>query len=183
MPFAASAVPISPIGQTSGEVTAPLDYFGLGVLPTGTAEASMIGDNPIFFFDITGGEIDPDGNAVIEHEGSGFELFSLDMPSTSVSVANLLIDTGAGTVSGNVDGNPVKWVLATFGEITEDGIQLLLSSGAAGGLTDIFGLADFTGREVVLANTSPVPVPLPAALPLLVAGLGSVLVVARRRKA
>jgi hypothetical protein len=71
----------------------------------------------------------------------------------------------------------------TFGTPGTGGIPLLISSDLAIALTSIFGAGDLTGAEFGLANTSPTPVPLPAGLPLLLAGLGGLAVLRRKRAA
>lgn len=174
----AGTVGIAPIGVTTVEVTADLAGLGLGGAPVGSATAN----GAVFSFPITGGSI-TDGNALIEHDGSGVTLFTLaEDNNASVSVGNFLIDTMMGTVSGDVFGLATGVTFFTFG--TPDplrGIPLLISSDLAIALTSIFGAGDLTGAEFGLANTSPTPVPLPAGLPLLLAGLGGLAVLRRKR--
>lgn len=176
-----ASVGIAPTGITTVEVTANLTGLGLGGAPVGTATAS----NGVFSFPITGGTIDTvTGNALIEHDGSGVQLFALADPAVNVSVGNFLIDTFAGTVSGNVLGAPGSVTFFTFGTPGASGIPLLISSDLAGALQSIFtGAPDLTGAEFGLANTFPTPVPVPAALPLLLADLGGLALLRHKRAA
>ncbi len=174
----AGTVGIAPVGVTTVEVTAPLGLLGLGGAPVGSADAS----GAVFSFPITGGSI-TDGNALIEHTGSGVNLFALADPTVNVSVGNFLIDTMLGTVAGDVFGGATGVTFFTFGTPGAGGIPLLISSDLAIALTSIFGADDLTGVEFGLANTSPTPVPLPAGLPLFLAGLGGLAVLRRKRAA
>jgi hypothetical protein len=179
---AALAATIAPTGETTVLVTAPIGSLGLGANPTGTASVSDAGGQPLFAFDITGGTIDGAGNALIEHDGSGVELFALAQPGISARVANFLIDTAAGTVSGNVNGGAGATVLFTFGNVTAGGIELNISADLAGALTAVFGAPNLTGVQFGLANTAPSAVPLPASALLLLAGLGALGAARSRRK-
>jgi hypothetical protein len=136
----------------------------------------------VFSFPITGGSI-TDGNALIEHEGSGVSLFAIADPTVEVSVGNFLIDTMMGTVSGDVFGLATGVTFFTFGTPGAGGIPLLISSDLAGALASIFSAPDLTGAEFGLASTMPTPVPLPAGLPLLLAALGGFAVMRRKRAA
>ena len=185
---AASAAPITG-GETTVEVTAPLDVLGLGGAPFGSATT----DGAVFTFPITGGEADDDG-AVIEHEGSGVTLFALADEAIAATVGNFVIDTAEAGVLGDVIGGAEDLTLFDFGEAGETGIPLLITTTLAGALTEVFGADDLTGAEFGLANTAPVvddagtpptgpaPIPLPAAFPLLAAGLLGLGAVARRRR-
>lgn len=179
---AASAAPITG-GDTTVEVTAPLDALGLGGAPFGSATA----DGATFTFPITGGDAD-EAAAIIEHEGSGVTLFALADESIEATVGNFVIDTAAAAVSGDVIGGAEDLTLFDFGEAGDSGIPLLISGTLAGALTDVFGADDLTGAEFGLANTAPTvaddmaPIPVPAAFPLLAAGLLGLGAVARRRR-
>jgi hypothetical protein len=184
--FAASVAfgaTISPIGTTNVRVVAPLAALGLGAAPTGTATVDLTGVKPLFLFPITGGTIDASGNAVIQHNGSGLTLFSLDDASLAATVSDFIIDTLAGTVSGIVNGSGPTTVLFNFGGIRPDGIILNVSSGLAGALTSVFGVSDLTGARFGFGNTDPVaaPVPLPASALLLISAVGLAGWAARRR--
>jgi hypothetical protein len=97
----AGTVGIAPIGVTTVEVTADLAGLGLGGAPVGSATAS----GAVFSFPITGGSI-TGGNALIEHQGSGVNLFALADPAVNVSVGNFLIDKMMGTVRATSSGLP-----------------------------------------------------------------------------
>ena len=183
----AQAATILPIGETTVSVVAPLSTLGLGAAPTGTATLDTSGARPLFAFDITGGTVDTSGNALIEHEGSGVQLFALADTTIFAEVGDFLIDTFAGTVSGTVNGAGAGTVLFNFGESTRFGIVLEISSDLAAALAGVFGAPDLTGARFGYANTDPqigpAPIPLPATLPLLAAGLLVAGLAARRRKA
>jgi hypothetical protein len=179
----AASVGIAPTGITTVAVTADLTGLGLGGAPVGTASA--VGG--VFSFPITGGTIDTvTGNALIEHDGSGVQLFALADPMVNVSVGNFLIDTMMGKVFGDVLGSPTNLALFDLGPASGGDIPLLISADLAGALKSIFALdeeIDLTGVEFGLANTFPTPVPVPAALPLLLAGLGGLALLRRKRAA
>ncbi|MEL6102624.1 MAG: hypothetical protein AAFY74_06050 [Pseudomonadota bacterium] len=169
----AATVPILPTGTTSVEVTAPIGALGLGATPLGTATVNTAGANPVFDFPITGGLVDTTAGALIEHNGSGVELFATASPSTTLSLENFLIDTDAGTVSGLVNG-VANAVLFDFGTVDPSGIQLTISGFLAGALTTTFGAPNLSGVEFGIANTAPetAVIPLPAGGVLLLSGLG-----------
>lgn len=183
---AAQAATILPKNDTTVLVTARLAALGLGGAPTGTAGVSLDPDGrPLFAFGITGGTIDKAGNALIEHTGSGVQLFALAAPATSATVGNFLIDTLAGTVSGIVNGAGPSTVLFNFGETTRRGISLNISSGLAGALTAVFGAPDLTGARFGFANTAPetAAVPVPAPFALLLGAVVGLAAIRRRRSA
>ena len=174
-------------GLTTVDVT--LDLGPISASPGGVASAS----GSVFSFPITGGSVDSGGNALIEHDGS---LVTLSFGADFVTVGNFVIDTAAANVSGVANGTGIatgasKVELFTFGAQTADGIPLLISStlnsalGATFG-TDavfaVFGAEDVTGAQFGIANTSPEVVPLPAAGWMLLAGLGGLAVIRRRRR-
>lgn len=180
----ATAVGIAPKGQTTVEVQkALLSGLGLGGAPTGTGQVSELLDSFLFAFDITGGTIDTHagGAAVIRHDGSGVRLFALADTNIGAEVGNFVIDTAAETVSGNVNGGMASAVLFNFGVPSSTGIPLLISTDLGNALGATFGVnpAALIGAEFALANTAPMPVPLPAGLPLLLAGLGAIALVRR----
>ena len=173
-------------GTTTVEVTADLEGLGLAGAPFFNAEVDASGENPVFSFAITGGSAGD--NTLIEHDGSGVTLGALADPAITATVSNFLIDVNAGTVSGNVNGSADQAVLFDFGTINDDGIQLLIADPLAGALTAVFGAPDLCGAEFGIANTAPETadvsvVPLPAGLHLLVAGLGGLWFVRRKRQA
>ncbi|MEM9342076.1 MAG: VPLPA-CTERM sorting domain-containing protein [Pseudomonadota bacterium] len=166
-------------GETTVAVTAPLGDLGLGGAPFGTATA----DGGVFAFPVTGGTSDSSG-LLIEHDGSGVTLFTLDINDTSaVTVGNFLIDTAQATVFGDVLGGPSGLDLFSFGTVDSSGIGLNITSTLAGALTDIFGAPDLAGVEFGVANTSPSVVPLPASALLMLGGLGALGVFRMRGRA
>ncbi len=185
----AGAVQAAPItgGETDVTVTADLAALGLGAAPFGTATA----DGATFTFPITGGNSAEDGALTILHDGSGVTLSTLDAADeTEATVGNFVIDTAAETVFGDVIGGPGGLEFFTFGE-AEGGIGLDIAAPLAGALTSVFGAADLTGVPFGVATTapefdtgeSPAPVPLPASALLLVAALGGLGALGRRRRA
>lgn len=180
----AATVSILPQNVTTVKVTADLDGLGLSGAPTGTAGVSFDDGSPIFAFNITGGTA-MDDMLVIEHDGSGVQLSA---GSVSAEVGNFVIDTAAGDVSGNVNGGATFVQLFTFGGVTDDGIILNISADLAGALNTVFGVDGLAGAQFGFANTAPVldapaAVPLPASLPLLLAGLGGAAMLRRRKQA
>lgn len=166
-------------GETTVEVTADLTGLGLGGSPFGTATAS----GAVFTFPITGGT-ENQGDLRILHDGSGVTLFTLDaMDTTEVTVGNFVIDTSAATVFGDVIGGPTDLDLFAFGTAS-GGIGLDITATLAGALTSTFGAPDLTGVQFGIANTSPItaPVPLPASMVLLAAGLAAIPLVRSGRK-
>ncbi|MEM8773649.1 MAG: VPLPA-CTERM sorting domain-containing protein [Pseudomonadota bacterium] len=172
-------------GNTTVEITADLNGLGLAGAPFLFASVDTSGPNPVFSFPITGGSTN--GNTLIEHDGSGVTLAALSDPTINATVSNFLIDVGAGTVSGNVNGSTDQAVLFDFGTVDGSGIQLLIADPLAGALTSVFGAPDLAGAEFGIANAFPetanVPaVPLPAGLPLLAVGLGGFWFVRRNQR-
>ncbi len=180
----AIAATILPQGQTTVLVTAPLKALGLGGAATGTGGVTLSDGFPLFSFNITGGTVDAAGNALIQHVGSGVQLFALADQTIAATVGNFLIDTKAKTVSGVVNGGSASAILFTFGEVTKRGISLNISTALAGALTAVFGAPDLTGVRFGFANTAPqvAPVPVAGALPLMAGGLGMLGALGLRRR-
>jgi hypothetical protein len=174
-------------GETAVTVTANLAGLGLGATPVGSA----FPDGGAVVFPITGGS-SSGGTLLIEHDGSGVNLFDLMMPSTNVTAGNFLIDAAQATVFGDakigdtdlgmpdIAGAP----FFTFGSgMALPGIQLLISDELGAALQAVFpGSPSLAGAEFGYAVTMPQAVPLPAGAALLLGGLG-VLGIAARRKA
>ena len=96
-----------------------------------------------------------------------------------------LIDTAVATVFGNVNGGSDFAPLFQFGTVDAAGIELEFTSTLAGALSLVFGAPDLTGATFGIANTSPqvAPVPLPAAVWLLLAGVGGLVALRGRGRA
>ncbi|MEM7489132.1 MAG: VPLPA-CTERM sorting domain-containing protein [Pseudomonadota bacterium] len=171
-------------GITQVTVTADLPALGLGGAPFGSA---FVTDLATFNFPITGGTATADG-ATILHDGSGVMLFTAaDDDDTEVTVGNFVIDTAAAGITGDVIGGPTGLDLFVFSEDDtdfSDGIDLDITATLAGALTSIFAAPDLTGAQFGVATTSPevAPIPLPASAWMLLAGLGGVGLVARRKR-
>jgi hypothetical protein len=171
----ARALPIAATGTTDVTVADPVLTFltGAGIVPSPLAPASASGAT--FSFPITGGETD---TLTITHSGG----LRLEAGAAFLEAANFTINGAGGTVSADVASSafaPASQVeifgLAAVdlsGPITADlvindtlntALGATFAGGADLGLTDtVFGSA----------STSPAPVPLPAAMPLMLAGLG-----------
>lgn len=170
-------------GVTNVEVTAPLGALGLTGSTFGTATVDGSGANPVFSFGITGGEAG--GPTLIEHDGSGVTLTAAADPTIRATVADFLIDVDNAQVLGNVEGGPQGVQLFTFGGTNSVGaVELLISGTLAGALTSVFGASDLTGAQFGFATPLPevAPVPLPAGVLLLGAGIGGLALVRRREQ-
>lgn len=87
---------------------------------------------------------------------------------------------------GDALGTPTNLPLFNLGPAANGSIPLLISHDLAGALTSMFELADeidLTGAGFGLASTSPSVQPLPAGLPLLLAGVGGLALLLRKRAA
>ena len=190
---AASAVPI--IGGTTTIDFAPsasaIADFGVDTSLFGTATA----DGTVISFPITGGDLDD--ASIILHEGSGLTLGAGDASGT---IGNFVIDTAAATVFGDAIDTATGEVVAdasdlplfSFGD-SGDGLALLFTDTFAQAIDAQFGSDDadadefgLAGATFGIANTDPVteaaPVPVPAALPLMVLGLSALGVFGLRRR-
>lgn len=187
MPFKASAVEIAPVGTTDVTVdTAVVDFLlGNGILPSPIAPATAA--IPTFMFPITGGET---GTLTITHSGG----VRLDNGTSFVEVSDFVIEGGLGTVSGTVFGSdPFYATPISDADLFElDDVDLAGPITATLLFTDTLNEAlgrtflgdpdglSFTGTMFGTASTSPTPVPVPAALPLLAGGVALLAVVRRR---
>jgi len=100
-------------------------------------------------FPISHGTISSSGD-VLFHDGSGF---SLTENSTTVTFRNLVIDTAAGTLSGNVHFGNTQLNGVTLFNISSDG-TLTLNAQAAADLGTAFGLSNLGGTNFGAAAIS-----------------------------
>ena len=141
-------------------------------------------------YGISGGSVHGD-DLTIEHVPSTLTLTNED--GTSASLSDFLIQLDAvsltGTVSARVgDSTDFTEVLDIIAPAAADlGVQLVINDALGAAVSAIFStddkpVGDLSGAVLGTAVTSPQVVPVPAALPLLLAGLGGMAFVARRRK-
>ncbi len=177
-------------GITSVTLTSASALAGLGLGVGGLGSAIISPGStgtPLAYFPVTGGSINTASFAgSIQHAGSGL---SLSSASATVNLTNFVIDTVGGTLSGNVAvGGSSLGVVPLF-NLGSSGVavapfSLSLTSAAAGALTQVFGVPNLTGFLVGNANTIPVTVvPEPATVLTMLAGLGLIGVMLRRRQA
>ena len=148
-----------------------LAELGLDARATGTATVTVNDGIPTFTFPITGGEIE-DGNALIEHDGSGLELFN---DSAVLSLSNFLIDTEALLVSGNVSANGMMLGVVPLFNIGS-GLSLSLTEASSGAINTVFGVQLAPGTVIGTANPQPLTaaVPEPGTWALLLFGFAAV---------
>jgi hypothetical protein len=178
----AEAVPIAAEGTTDVVVSTDVLGFlvGNGITPSPVAPATASGAT--FMFPIIGGDL---STLVIEHSG-GVRLAS---SAATIEVTDFIIDGGAGTVTGTVNGG-ASALLFTLADVDLSGpitADLVITADLNQALGDTFAGGDDPGLTGVVfgaGTTSPVPapIPLPAGAPLLLAGLAAFAVL-RRRKA
>lgn len=189
----ATLLPIEGV-KTDVELTSFSAISGLGInlFPLGTATVDASGKLPIISFPITGGTVNTDtGNALIEHQGSGFALANFKQLDV-VLLGDFLIDTKKSTLFGDVafinglsSSGKVEDV-PLFNLIPFDGLfEVNLTAAAAGLLADVFTIPNLTGFQIGLASVDlkvgADPVPEPGTIMLLGAGLVGLVGYSRRK--
>jgi hypothetical protein len=150
-------------GTTKVTLTAAptLTNAGISVAPTGTATVMVDSmGNPVVTFPITGGSVSDGGNALIEHNGSGL-LFTSG--SNSLALADFLINTASGTISGSATANGTLLGTVPLFSLGA-GNTLALTQPASNAFNTVFGVNLPAGTVVGTASVNPVlgAVPEPA---------------------
>jgi len=124
-------------------------WGGLGITLSPLGSATFDATTMTLTFPISHGTISSSGD-VLFHDGSGF---SLTENSTTVTFRNLVIDTAAGTLSGNVHFGNTQLNGVTLFNIGTDG-TLTLNAQAAANLGTAFGLSNLAGTNFGTAAIS-----------------------------
>jgi hypothetical protein len=190
------ATPITTVnGSTQLNVTSfgALTGLGVTVAPAGTAQVVTVPSlpSPIVFYPVTSVDLD---SGEIFHVGAVLDLTT----TATVSLSDFVVDAGAGLVFANVDRpsdadlmsaaifsinkscSVADPCLGLDGTSTISGLELTLTSAAAGILVADLGIADLTGASVAVANSSFTLVPEPSTGLLTLTGL-MILGLTRRR--
>ena len=128
------------VALNSTTVTA---WGNLGITLSPLGSATFNATTMTLTFPITHGTISSSGD-VLFHDGSGF---SLTENSATVTFRNLVIDTAAGTLSGNVHFGNTQLNGVTLFNIGTDGV-LTLNAQAATQLGTAFGLSNLAGTNI-----------------------------------
>ncbi|HEY6129023.1 MAG TPA: hypothetical protein VIW23_12655 [Candidatus Acidoferrum sp.] len=142
----------------SGDTTVVLDssavtsLTGLGLSLSALGQATFDATTMTLTFPITNGTIGSGGD-MFNSDGSGF---SITGASTNVTFRNLVINTSAGTVSGNVHFGNTQMNGVTLFDIGAGGVLTINAQGAAT-LSSAFGVPDLTGTTF---GTATIDVPL-----------------------
>jgi hypothetical protein len=151
-------------GSTSVDLNAGTvtTLTGAGITPSAIAPGTLVGLTATF--PVVGGTLDTDTNdAVLDHTG-GLRFASA---SSTLDVLNFLITanlaTSTGVVTGDVNLNGTALSDVPLFNIGP-GLQLTLTSQAAGAFDTAFGVAGLTGAVVGVAEPSPSAVPEPGSI-------------------
>lgn len=167
-------------GSTSVEldsttVTALVDA---GITPSAISPGTLIGLTAQF--PVTGGLLDTDSSDIfLTHSGG----LSFAGSGSTLDVLNFVINANLGTSTGVVTGDAVLngtsvGVVPLFN--IGGGLQLTLTSEAAGALDAAFGLPGLTGAVIGVAAPAPEAIPEPGSIALVAGGLALVLLKVRR---
>lgn len=198
----ARAIPLAG-DRTTLDVTSFQALSGLGVTLSGLG-STIVFSNPgaqLFFaiFPVTGGDVDlPNSFAgTIEHAGSGLRLSVL---GADLDLSNLLVNTSAGAVTGDVSSAGAATVNLSLFDIvpcsgglpgtclTQSGLAFIptgyglrVASDLATKLDQVLGLSGLSGFQLGVANTALLPVPEPGSA-LLLGGALTALCAGRRTR-
>lgn len=186
----AVAAPIAPSGTTDVTVSDDVLAFlsGASIVPSAIAPATVSGAT--FAFPITGGETD---TLTITHNGG----VRLEGGGAFIEVSDFVIEGALGVVNGTVFGSDPAFATPVFADLFMlDAVDLgppitanLKITGTLNGAlgTTFAGGADLglTGAVFGSAETAPqvAPIPLPAAAPMLLAGIAGLALFRRRATA
>ena len=169
----ANAAPILPGNFTT--ITAPAAVASAlaaaGFVPevSGTATASVSGSQLVVSLPITGGFTNPDGTEQINHAGT---ILTLTRNGVTTRLENLIVDTSAQVVDGNVFANGVSLAPAAVPvyNIGADG-GLTFTAASVAALNAAYGVNFFSATAVTgILATNPIiasSVPEPPAVALL----------------
>lgn len=125
-------------------------------------------------------EVDSDGNFVAD-AAPGLDITSSDLSQTQ-SIFGVGMDTAVDVVASTLS---ILYDVTGSNDFSGDNFVLAVLDFGAGSFFDPFDVSqmDFAFAELQVLSASRIsPVPLPAGLPLMLAGLGGFVVLSRRRK-
>lgn len=169
----------SPLAITQITVTAApaIGAAGAALGVTGNATVDDSGPLPVVSLPQTALLLDPGGNVLIEHTGSGL---SLTLPGLAdpVLVNDFVIDLGADGLIASVIAPGLSPTPFPVSDILTNG-DLALSAAAAALFAQL-GFGDLTGFVWGSVSFAEQPIPAPAALTLMLAGLAGLATLRRR---
>lgn len=138
----------------SASAAASLSGLGLSITPLG--KASFDDATQTLVLPITNGTLSASGD-IFDSDGSGF---ALSNGSVDVTFRNLVVNTGTGTLSGNLHFGNTQINQVTIFDIGAGGV-LTLDAKAAADLSAAFGMANLSGTSV---GTAAISIPLSGGL-------------------